>query len=70
MGRASFLSTHGFAEAREYFLEFKQKSYDSKGHRWSGVPLPVPSRGALKPSDFSGGYATVKRVLERLGFSV
>jgi hypothetical protein len=29
-----------------------------------------PQIGPLKPHQFSGGYATVKRVLESLGFSV
>lgn len=70
LGRASFLSKYGFGEAREYFLEFKQRSYDSKAIAGVAYGYQFPSKGTLMSSDFSGGYATVKRVLEGLGFSV
>jgi 5-methylcytosine-specific restriction enzyme A len=68
LGRREFLAKYGFGEARSYFIRRDGKDYDSKAivgaahSRRHGVPL--------RASDFSGGEATVKRILEDLGFIV
>jgi hypothetical protein len=68
LGRREFLSKYGFGEARIYFVKRDGKAYDSKAivgaahTRRHGVPL--------RASDFSGGEATVKKILEDLGFVV
>jgi hypothetical protein len=68
LGRAVFLAKYGFGEARRYFLRHNGTDYDSKAvvgaahTRRHGVPL--------RAADFSGGDATVKRLLEGLGFEV
>jgi 5-methylcytosine-specific restriction protein A len=68
LGRREFLAKYGFGEAQSYFIRRDGKDYDSKAivgaahSRRHGVPL--------RASDFSGGEATVKRILEDLGFAV
>jgi hypothetical protein len=70
VGPAEFLRDNGFKPAREYRLILDGKAYDSKAI--AGVAHGFVGRGfnRLKSSDFSGGDATVRRVLERLGFTV
>ena len=68
LGRTDFLAKYGFGEARRYFLRRDGVDYDSKAivgaahTRRHGVPLTA--------AEFSGGDATVKRLLEGLGFEV
>src|SRR5215831_8976041 len=70
VGSAAFLRDNGFKPAREYRLILDGKPYDSKAI--AGVAHGFVREGfsRLKAKDFSGGDATVKRVLERLGFTV
>ena len=70
LGREAFLSKYGFGQARGYFLVRGGRRYDSKAvvgvaHGYAGLGL-----GPLGPHDFSGGEATVVRLLESLGFDV
>jgi hypothetical protein len=69
LGRDAFLDRYGFDEARDYFLILDGRRYDSKAI--AGVAHGyLPGRGPLRPSDFTGGKATVKRRLEGLRFTV
>jgi hypothetical protein len=68
MGRDAFLKAHGFGPARQYFLLENGKRYDSKAI--VGVAYGLQHRTKVTPQDFSGGEATVQRVLERLRFKV
>jgi 5-methylcytosine-specific restriction endonuclease McrA len=68
-GPDDFLRHHGFHPARDYFLIHDGKHYDSKaivgvayGYQLGTTPL--------RAADFSGGEATVARLLRRLGFVV
>jgi 5-methylcytosine-specific restriction protein A len=68
LGRDAFLTKYGFGPAQSYFLVKDGKEYDSKavvgaahGHN-HGRPLTA--------ADFSGGDATVRTLLEGLGFVV
>jgi 5-methylcytosine-specific restriction enzyme A len=69
IGRDRFLEGYGFRPARSYLLVVDGKTYDSKAivgaaHGYLADLEP------LAPSDFSGGAATVGRVLTSLGFEV
>lgn len=70
LGQVRFLRKYGFRPAREYFLEFQSRSYDSKAIVGAAFGYQFPARGPLKADEFSGGYATVKRKLEELKFVV
>lgn len=70
IGREAFLGKYGFGPAREYFLEVDGRLYDSKAIVGAAHGFQFPAEGPLLPEDFSGGYATVQRLLEGLGFSV
>ena len=69
LGQDQFLDKYGFDRARRYVLVHDGKSYDSKpiagaahGH--------LPGLRPLTARQFSGGEATVGRLLRRLGFTV
>jgi 5-methylcytosine-specific restriction enzyme A len=69
LGQDAFLSRHGFGSARSYFLIRNGKTYDSKAI--VGVAHGyLPGRQPLPASKFSGGEATVGRLLRRLRFNV
>jgi 5-methylcytosine-specific restriction protein A len=70
LGRDSFLKAHRFATARTYFLEVDGKLYDSKAIAGVAHGYIGPGFTHLRSSHFSGGEATVKRVLEDLGFKI
>lgn len=70
IGRDTFLGKYGFGQAREYFLEVDGRLYDSKAIVGAAHSMQFPSQGPLRPEDFSGGYATVQRLLEGLGFVI
>ena len=68
LGQSAFLERYGFGKARSFILLHSGRRYDSKaivgaayGHQ-HGKPL--------KPTDFSGGLATVVPLLRGLNFSV
>ncbi|MFC0042485.1 HNH endonuclease signature motif containing protein [Actinomadura rayongensis] len=68
VGRRRFLEQYGFDPARQYFLEYDGRLYDSKAI--VGVAYGHATGRPLRAGEFSGGRATVGRVLGRLGFHV
>lgn len=70
LGRSAFLTKYGFAEARRYFLVLDGRLYDSKAIVGAAHGFEFPDQGSLRPGEFSGGDATVRRKLETLGFQV
>ena len=68
-GQEEFLRRYGFDRARQYVLVHDGKCYDSKAI--VGVAHGfLPGQRPLTASEFSGGKATVGRLLTRLGFNV
>jgi len=72
LGRTSFLEKYGFGKSREYMLRDPStgKLYDSKAIVGAAYGYAFPDDGPLRAEDFSGGEATVERVLSELGFEV
>jgi hypothetical protein len=70
VGREEFLRRYGFRPSKSYFLIWNGHRYDSKAIAGAAHQFAVPDAGALNAADFSGGEATVARVLERLGFNM
>lgn len=68
LGRRAFLAKYGFGEARRYFLRDDGADYDSKAI--VGAAHTRRHNAPLTAGDFSGGEATVKKLLEDLGFEV
>lgn len=68
LGRDAFLEEYGYRRAIGYFLVYDDKRYDSKAI--AGVAYRGVSGSPLHPGEFSGGNATVARVLGDLGFEV
>ncbi len=69
LGQDEFLGAYGFQQAREYLLVHDGRMYDSKAI--AGVAHGyLPGQPPLKASEFSGGEATVGRLLRDLGFAV
>jgi 5-methylcytosine-specific restriction protein A len=68
LGRDAFLKEYGYGAARDYFLLYQGKAYDSKAI--AGVAHRGVDDKPLLSTEFSGGNATVARVLIRLGFEV
>jgi hypothetical protein len=70
LGETAFLEKYGFAASKGYHLVYEGLTYPSKAIVGVAFKYQHPSAEALKASEFSGGAATVQRVLERLGFGV
>ncbi|MDR5750212.1 MULTISPECIES: DUF3883 domain-containing protein [unclassified Caballeronia] len=72
VGRTAFLEKYGFGKSREYMLRDPGtgKLYDSKAIVGAAHGYAFPDEGPLRAADFSGGEATVERVLLDLGFEV
>jgi hypothetical protein len=72
VGRTYFLEKYGFGKSREYMLRDPRsgKLYDSKAIVGAAFGYAFPENGPLTAEDFSGGEATVERVLTDLGFEV
>lgn len=70
VGRTQFLHVYGFGRARDYFIRVGDRYYDSKPIVAAAYGNQYRSEGALTFDQFSGGKLTVKKVLERLDFSV
>lgn len=68
LGREAFLKRYGFKPARSYFLEHEGRFYDSKAI--AGVAHGYQHGERLEGRDFVGGEATVRRKLEKLGFTI
>ena len=70
LGREAFLARYGFGQARGYFVVREGRRYDSKAIVGAAHGFDLPDVGPLHPQDFTGGEATVARLLEALGFEV
>jgi hypothetical protein len=70
LGRVPFLHKYGFGRAQDYFLIANGRRYDSKAIVGAAYGYQFPQEGPLSHGKFSGGEATVRRLLERLGFTV
>ncbi len=68
LGRDAFLEEYGYRRAIGYFLVHGGRRYDSKAI--AGVAYRGVRGRPLRPDEFSGGNATVARVLGDLGFEV
>lgn len=65
-----FRAKYGYGPARNLFVVRDGKLFDSKAIAGVAVGKQHPERGPLRPEEFSGGDATVRKALERLGFTV
>lgn len=72
LGRTAFLSRYGFGKSRDFLVRDGRTGQlcDSKAIVGAAFGYQFPDEGPLKPSDFSGGEATVVPKLQRLGFEV
>jgi 5-methylcytosine-specific restriction protein A len=68
-GQDGFLEKYHFGAARSYLLVIDGKPYDSKAIVGAAHGF-LPGQKHLAASEFSGGEATVGRLLRRLGFQV
>jgi 5-methylcytosine-specific restriction protein A len=69
LGQDGFLERYGFDRARQYLLVHDGKRYDSKAIVGAAHGF-LPGKRSLTAGEFSGGEATVGRLLRRLGFTV
>jgi 5-methylcytosine-specific restriction enzyme A len=69
LGQDAFLEKYGFDRARSYRLIHDGKSYDSKAIVGAAHGY-LPGERPLAAREFSGGEATVGRLLRGLGFAV
>src|SRR5215210_7463252 len=70
IGRDTFLRKYHYGRSRNYFVERNGTLYDSKAIAGVAYGIEHPDRGPLRPEEFSGGDATVRPILEELGFVV
>lgn len=70
LGRSAFLKLYEYGPAKNYYLIYNGKAYDSKAIVGVAFGIQFPDRGPLKSDDFSGGHRTVQKKLEELGFMV
>lgn len=72
VGRTYFLEKYGFGKSREYMLRDPEtgRLYDSKAIVGAAYGYAFPGKSALSAVEFSGGEATVKSLLDNLGFEV
>ena len=68
LDRDAFLAKHGFGKARGYLLIRRGRRYDSKAIVGVAHGYDCPNLGPLLSQGFTGGEATVVRLLESLGF--
>jgi 5-methylcytosine-specific restriction protein A len=69
LGQDGLLGRYGFDRARQYLLVHDGKRYDSKAIVGAAHGF-LPGEQPLTAGEFSGGEATVGRLLRRLGFTV
>jgi hypothetical protein len=72
LGREIFLRTYGFGMAREFFLYYQGKKYDSKAIAGVAYKYQFPHLGHLPREKFSGGISKggAATKLRELGFEV
>lgn len=69
IGREAFLAKYGFGQSRSYLVRVNGNLYDSKAIAGAAHGY-LPGLEPLQANQFSGGNATVKKVLDDLGFEV
>jgi 5-methylcytosine-specific restriction enzyme A len=69
LSQDGFLERYGFDRARQYLLVHDGRRYDSKAIVGAAHGF-LPGERPLTAGEFSGGEATVGRLLRRLGFTV
>ena len=72
IGRTAFLKKYGFGKSKDYMVFDSETGtlYDSKALAGVAHGHQFPVEGVLKPSQFSGGEATVESKMKALGFDV
>lgn len=72
LGREQFLARYGFGVAREYFVRHPVtgRLCDSKAIVGVAYGIQFPLEGPLSPAIFSGGAASVVRLLRGLNFEI
>lgn len=72
IGREAFLQKYHFGPAKEFFVLHPSTGLacDSKAVVGAAYGLQFTEHGPLRPQDFSGGQATVVKVLKGLGFDL
>jgi hypothetical protein len=72
LGRTAFLARYGFGKSRDVLVRNPANGElcDSKAIIGAAYGFQYPNEGPLKPSEFSGGEATVVPKLQSLGFEV
>lgn len=72
LGRTAFLERYGYGKSRDFLVRNPRNGElcDSKAIAGVAYGKQFPERGPLKPSDFSGGEATVAPRLQALGYEV
>jgi hypothetical protein len=72
LGRTGFLDRYGFGKSRDFLVRNPRTGElcDSKAIVGAAFGFQYTSEGPLKPTDFSGGEATVVAKLQNLGFEV
>lgn len=72
IGRDAFLQKYHFGVARDFFVlhPVTGQACDSKAIVGAAYGLQFPAHGPLRPVDFSGGQATVVKLLKGLGFEL
>ncbi|WP_417621937.1 DUF3883 domain-containing protein [Parasphingorhabdus sp.] len=69
LGRDNFLDKYGFQKSRQYTVNCRGESYDSKPLLAAAHGIMFPMLGPL-PNEFSGGKTAAGRQFVRLGFDV
>ncbi|HWL69447.1 MAG TPA: DUF3427 domain-containing protein [Geminicoccus sp.] len=70
LGPAAFLRKYGYGAPTGYWILHEGKRYPSKAILGVAWHYEDPARPALRPTQFSGGEATVQRKAEQLGFKI
>ncbi len=72
LGRDAFLTKYAFGRSRRYMVVDPRTGTEADSKAIAGVAFGIqfPKEGSLRPSDFSGGDATVAPRLHSLGFIV
>ncbi|MHB1560361.1 MAG: hypothetical protein ACYC61_23160 [Isosphaeraceae bacterium] len=70
LGREQFLKRYRFGPSKHYFLVHGGKRYDSKPIVGVAYGYENPTHGPLNWRELYGGFYTVKKCLEDLGFEV
>jgi hypothetical protein len=70
LGREEFLRFHQLVGAARYVIDVDGRHYDAKAIVNYAYRIEHPDDAELAAGDFDGNHATIRRPLERLGFTV